>query len=709
MVRHVGRGVPRAGIASLAIGAAFALLFAFAPRAQAQDSLAGRLTMGGMDLHLFRPAIDSKGQLSVNGTEVLPDLAISFGLVLDGGFGILPYHGFVNSSDTNAAEADFCGGRGEGGILCDRLVDAQLTGTLHFNVGLLNLLTVGIQLPVVIGSGPNVTVPGFYNSDPTDPRANFASGLDNQSLGNIAIHGKIRILRAERNNGLGFGAALQLELPTSNSSEFAGDPTFVIWPHLLGEWRPFRLLRFNLDVGYRIVIGDGAPFPVHGSTLPGGCTAEGVCTPGTNASMAMISSQGSNFVYDDQVTFGIGASLRLGDSPLDLVLELYGNYILSGLDGRIGPLGTPGSIDAVGALNLEALAGLKIFVERNSYLVFGGGGAIPTDGATAADIRGMIGFIFEPSIGDRDGDGLRDDIDQCPDEPEDFDGFADDDGCPDPDNDRDGILDGDDACMNVPEDRDGDADTDGCPEGEEGDRDGDGILDNEDDCPDEPEDRDGFQDEDGCPDPDNDNDGILDNDDLCPNDPEDRDGFQDQDGCPDPDNDADRILDGDDSCVNDPETYNGTEDEDGCPDTGSVIIEENSIVILEKIYFETDSAQILQRSFPIIEAVAATLIGNPHITLVEVQGHADERSSDEYNIRLTRDRAASVVEALVQRGVARERLRSAGYGERCPVDPRHNQAAFEQNRRVEFKIIRTEDGPTGVEVACPAGRELIPR
>jgi len=219
----------------------------------------------------------------------------------------------------------------------------------------------------------------------------------------------------------------------------------------------------------------------------------------------------------------------------------------------------------------------------------------------------------------------------------------------------------------------------------------------------------GFQDEDGCPDPDNDNDGILDTDDLCPNDPEDRDNFQDQDGCPDPDNDADRILDHDDSCPNEPETYNGTEDEDGCPDTGSVIIEENSIVILEKIYFETDSAEIQSRSFPIIDAVAATLVGNPHITLVEIQGHADERSSDEYNIRLTRDRAAAVLEALVQRGVARERLRSAGYGERCPVDPRHTQDAWERNRRVEFKIIRTEDGPTGVEVACPAGRELIPQ
>ena len=139
------------------------------------------------------------------------------------------------------------------------------------------------------------------------------------------------------------------------------------------------------------------------------------------------------------------------------------------------------------------------------------------------------------------------------------------------------------------------------------------------------------------------------------------------------------------------------------------MIEENSIIILEKIYFETDSAEIQARSFPILDAVAATLVGNPHITMVEIQGHADERSSDEYNIRLTSDRAAAVLEALVSRGVTRDRLRSAGYGERCPVDPRHSPDAWEQNRRVEFKIIRTIDGPTGVEVACPAGRDLIPR
>jgi len=98
---------------------------------------------------------------------------------------------------------------------------------------------------------------------------------------------------------------------------------------------------------------------------------------------------------------------------------------------------------------------------------------------------------------DRDGDGIPDRLDACPTEPENFNGVADDDGCP------------------------------------EADPDGDGILGAADRCPDEAEDVDGFQDDDGCPDPDNDGDGIEDKVDGCPNEPETVNGFEDDDGCPD--------------------------------------------------------------------------------------------------------------------------------------------------------------------------------
>jgi hypothetical protein len=54
-------------------------------------------------------------------------------------------------------------------------------------------------------------------------------------------------------------------------------------------------------------------------------------------------------------------------------------------------------------------------------------------------------------------------------------------------------------------------------------------------------------------------------------------------------------------------------------------------------------------------------------------------------------------------------MRSAGYGERCPIENAHNETAWEKNRRVEFKILETEEGPTGVEVVCPAGAPLTPK
>jgi hypothetical protein len=70
---------------------------------------------------------------------------------------------------------------------------------------------------------------------------------------------------------------------------------------------------------------------------------------------------------------------------------------------------------------------------------------------------------------DRDGDGVPDDVDKCPDHPEDLDGFEDDDGCPDPDNDQDGVRDVDDQCPNI-----AGPPPDGCPRARVSNRNGDG-------------------------------------------------------------------------------------------------------------------------------------------------------------------------------------------------------------------------------------------
>jgi len=173
--------------------------------------------------------------------------------------------------------------------------------------------------------------------------------------------------------------------------------------------------------------------------------------------------------------------------------------------------------------------------------------------------RGFVGVGWAPDFRDRDHDGIIDSLDRCPDEPEDFDGFQDDDGCPDEDNDNDGIPDAVDKCPNEPEDFDGFQDDDGCPDL---DNDHDGIPDVDDACPNEPEDGKGKRPFDGCPSTmeDSDGDGIPDVLDQCPDEPEDKDGFQDEDGCPDPDNDNDGVPDIYDACPNDPEDMDGFED-----------------------------------------------------------------------------------------------------------------------------------------------------
>jgi outer membrane protein OmpA-like peptidoglycan-associated protein len=267
-------------------------------------------------------------------------------------------------------------------------------------------------------------------------------------------------------------------------------------------------------------------------------------------------------------------------------------------------------------------------------------------------VHAMYDFDTPKTRGDRDKDGIFDDIDRCPDTPEDKDGFQDTDGCPDLDNDADTIPDVTDKCPNVPEDRDR------------------------------------FEDEDGCPELDNDKDGLLDRVDQCPNEPEDNDGWESLDGCPEPDNDKDRIPDKDDKCPNEPETYNGFEDEDGCPDRGRVVVTETSIEILDVIYFEYNSAKIQSRSFPILDAVAATLQGNPGIQLIEIQGHTDERGDDAYNLDLSDRRSKSVMQYLVDKGVDAKRLTAQGYGETQPLDRGHNEKAWAKNRRVAFLIIK---------------------
>jgi len=650
---------------------------AIAPKpAHAQD------VGNGFGLQLFRPAVDSKGYVTVNASQILGHLDFSLALV-----GSYSRHVF-----------DMHGNNGTGFDVTD-----YFTPQLQAAIGFWKWVELGVSIPVhiVAGNRSYGNGDGFKSPD-NDPNKNNALGFSGQFVGDIGIHLKARFLNTSK-YPVGLGLLFSIYAPSGKAKEFLGEGQVTLRPEIIvdREWGRSRRWKTAINVGALIrpskhtILDQGQSLQL--KDLNGNVafcepsqSGTGMFKPLGDASCGT----GQSRSLPTQITYSLGVSYAVVNHRFDLVGELYGYA---------------GVTDSKYTLPLEALVAAKVYMARNSYFQIGGGAgvlqgklAVNGDGNMigSPQWRVFLGFIFEPSIGDRDGDGIKDDIDKCPDDPEDFDDFEDSDGCPDPDNDRDGILDKDDKCPNEPETKNGFEDEDGCPDSLDLDRDGDGIPDRLDKCPDDPEDKDGFEDEDGCPDPDNDKDGILDVDDLCPNDPEDKDGFEDEDGCPDPDNDKDRILDKDDKCPNQPETYNGFEDEDGCPDKGRVLIKRGQLLILDKIYFETAKAIIKPISFPILDAIAATLKGNPQLLLLEVQGHADERGDDDYNMRLTEDRAAAVKTYLIGKGIEAERLQSHGYGETKPANDKngrpctsHSESCWSANRRVEFIILRRSDNP----------------
>ncbi len=354
-----------------------------------------------------------------------------------------------------------------------------------------------------------------------------------------------------------------------------------------------------------------------------------------------------NLELDHDLTWGVGARWRVVEH-FAVAAELFGRTRLTHPFGE----DSESPVELVGGPQFRVARGLTI--EAGA-----GAGLVPGYGAPDWRVYGGLQWA-EPASGppDTDGDGYIDPEDGCPLEPEDFDGFQDADGCPDPDNDQDGILDLDDR------------------------------------CPMEPEDVDGFQDADGCPDPDNDQDGILDVDDRCPMEPEDIDGFEDADGCPDPDNDQDGILDVDDRCPLEPETQNAFEDTDGCPDTVPLArIEKCSIVISDKIYFNTAKAVIKPVSFPLLDAVAELIIERgAKFDRVDIEGHTDNRGGKAYNLKLSDKRAAAVRAYLIKKGVPAEKMRSEGFGYSRPRAPNDTEEGREVNRRVGFEVVGGDCG-----------------
>jgi OmpA-OmpF porin, OOP family len=333
--------------------------------------------------------------------------------------------------------------------------------------------------------------------------------------------------------------------------------------------------------------------------------------------------------------------------------------------------------------NLEVLGDIRWrFVD--DFEVGAGAGPGLTAGLGTPDFRGvfMLGYVPEPKAappppGDRDKDGIIDEKDACPD----VKGVANVDpeknGCP-PDRDGDGIIDEKDACPDVKGVKSDDPELNGCPP----DRDGDEIIDEKDACPDVPGVHDPDPKKNGCP-RDRDGDGIADSKDACPDVPGVRDPDPKKNGCP-ADRDGDGILDDQDACPDEPGPSDPDPKKNGCP---TVHVTDKEIVILEQVQFDTGKATIKKVSDPLLDKVAAVFNEHTEIAKVEVQGHTDNRGAAKMNRTLSQKRADAVAKALAQRGIAKERLISKGYGPDQPIAENTTDEGRQQNRRVQFKIL----------------------
>lgn len=325
---------------------------------------------------------------------------------------------------------------------------------------------------------------------------------------------------------------------------------------------------------------------------------------------------------------------------------------------------------ATASIGLRLGTGGVVALRIDSYIDY-----IPSPDNLADDnwnwgVQPGLTFMFggRRGVRDSDKDGVPNNIDKCPKTP--AGDKVDATGCTVKDGDADGVLDDVDACPDTPA---GDkVDEKGCSLPK--DADGDGVTDDKDACANTPA---GDKvDEKGCSLPkDADGDGVTDDVDACPDTPKGQ--KVNEKGCP-ADSDGDGVTDEADRC---PHTPTGVKvDAEGC----QVLFEPaKKTLILEGVNFETGKATLTPESQAILDGVAESLVANEEIK-VQVGGHTDNTGTRALNQRLSKARAETVRQYLVDHGVAADRLTSKGFGPDKPVASNKTADGRAQNRRVEL-------------------------
>ncbi|MBN2798910.1 MAG: OmpA family protein [Deltaproteobacteria bacterium] len=427
-----------------------------------------------------------------------------------------------------------------------------------------------------------------------------------------------------------------------------------------------------LDLG--LPTGSADPFLTRGAHVAVKGILGGELTSGLGyaANAAVTLAPADSF---QSVTVGNTMDLSVGAwYPVQEGLRLGGETVLS--------LGLASAADTtanhLGTANLF----VQLLNPSGAAMTLGTGTGF-ISGVGSPDYRLFAGLTWAPLQSDKDGDGINDDLDACPQEAEDADGFDDLDGCPDLDNDMDGISDRGDACPDEAEDLDSFDDTDGCPDP---DNDSDGVLDAADLCPNQA----GALE--GCPD--TDGDGVSDLTDLCPEEA----GDPTHNGCAD--SDSDGFLDAADACPQEP----GPADElagraDGCPKP--VYLSAQGVVQPEGISFDEGVVRLSDAHKASLDLLATWLSGATYVVKLEVRGHTD--NAETRAERVSSDRAEAAMSYLMSKGISEARLVSKGYAGMEPLGTNRTATGRAKNRRVDFAVLELEPLPEAAAPKQPVG------
>ena len=604
----------------------------------------------GVDGALFRPSYDSNGIFAVEGARLMAVRDLAFKLIA--GYAQSPLN--IPVPGIGAAAGD----TGK-----DPILNYVATLDMTFGMTVTDRVAIGFDVaayrtavgagygirgryvangPMTMKSTGLIALRPLSNIDPSASPSDKSAYLGDELAGPLDAHAGLKIA-LYRDPQIALTAIGSVFLPFGDDEMLLGDHNIVYEPKLAFEWRPDRVHQTR-------VVANGAVRIRNRSVLQGYDTQDTTMTDANAKAFLDVGSEavaGIGFMYELAPRALLGAEAQ-AFIPLPDVFDYGDCRLYSGAKCSTLTDADYFADAKHGDFTVLADAGLLIRASADLTLqLMGGTGQL---GARGEAFNVSLGLVWSPQPegasapgrNDKDGDGIPDSVDACPDEPEDRDGFQDEDGCPDPDND------------------------------------GDGIPDKLDQCPNEPEDKDGFQDQDGCPDRDNDNDGIPDALDKCPNEPEDKDGFEDDDGCPDQDNDGDGIPDKDDKCPNDAETVNGFEDDDGCPDvratTGPEERPDRIDLKGQPIVFDRNG-KLLPASKTLLIQVA-TIIKQRKLTIrVEVHVPLGTKSTNANVIaaqkkkdkQAAQRRATEILDFLISQGVPQAQVQAVAIGSDRPL------------------------------------------